>query len=168
MQKDILFYSNFCEFSKEVLGILIKNSLKEAFMLVNVDNRQLQLPAFVDRVPLIYAANKKVFSDEHLMAFLQSKIGSSSLQPYSLMGTNTNAYSENFSFIESGDTLDALPEDCSRNYNYLGMDQKIYAPKEDEDDVKSSQSGMLEKFMEDRQMDIAKLFPSNGGFNRAL
>lgn len=165
MKKDLLFYSQYCEFCKEVLGLLVKHSLKDAFMLVNVDNKSLNLPPFVDRVPLIYTTEQKLFSDEHLMSYLQSKIGSSSLQPYALVGTNTNAYSENFSFLESGDSL---PEDCSRNYNYLGMEQRIYSPLKEDDNGSKIQGNLLEKFMEDRNADIQKLFPKNNvnGFNR--
>lgn len=164
MQKDILFFSNYCEFCKEILSMLVKHSLKDAFMLVNVDKKTLKLPPFVDRVPLIYTVERKVFSDEHLVSYLQSKISSENLQPYALVGTNTGAYSENFSFLESGDSF---PEDCARNYNYLGMEQRIYSPKED-DGPSKPQDNLLEKFMEDRNADIQKLFPNNNvnGFNR--
>lgn len=163
MQKDILFYSNLCDFSKEVLQNIAKYQIKDKFLLVCVDNKNLKLPPFVDRVPLIYTVSKKLFADENLMNYLQSMVESTSLQPYALVGTNTNAYSENFSFIED---TDGYTEDCSRNYNYLGMEQKIYAP-EDKNEPTDDKSKVLEAYMANRANDIQKIFGNNrNGFNR--
>jgi hypothetical protein len=166
MQKDILFYSNLCEFCKDVLTNLIKNSVKDKFMLVCVDNKNLNLPAFVDRVPLIYTTQKKVFADDNLLHYIQSKVESSSLQPYSLVGLNTNSFSDNYSFISDGDNM---LEDSSRNYNILGVDNAIYAPKDSEDGGSKVAPKVLEKFLADRDMDIQKIFANgngNGNFNR--
>lgn len=155
MQKDILFYSNLCEYCKEILATLVKNNLRDYFMLVNIDNRSYKLPPFVDRVPLIYTTQRKVFADENLLNYIQSKIVSSTLQPYALVGTNTNAYSENFSFIEDSDNV---IEDSSRNYNLVGSEhQKIYAPTEDDSNNKGTPQ-ILEKFMAERDSDIEKIF----------
>jgi hypothetical protein len=163
MQKDILFYSGHCDFSKEVLSEISKYQLKEKFMCVCVDNKNLRLPPFVDRVPLVYTVSKKLFADENLMNYVKSHVETTSLQPYSLVGMNTGAYSENFSFLETGD---GVTEDCSRNYNYLGIDQQIYAP-EDKDEPKDDKAKVLEAFMANRANDIQKIFGNaNNGFNR--
>lgn len=164
-QKDILFYSNLCDFSKEVLNTLVKHQLKESFMLVCVDNKNLKLPPFVDRVPLIYSVTKKLFADEQLMAYIKSKISSSSLQPYSLVGMNTGSLSESFSFLESGDEFGEV---SARNYNFLGVEQKIYAP-EDSSDAKGENSQKLEAFMASRDTDLQKLFGNtSAGIKRTL
>jgi hypothetical protein len=111
----------------------------------------------------VYTVSKKVFADENLMNYIQSKVESSTLQPYSLVGQNTGAFSENFSFLESGD---GFSEDCARNYNYLGMEQKIYAPEES-DDMKNDKSKQLESYMANRANDIQKIFGNtNNGFQR--
>lgn len=163
MQKDILFYSNLCDFSKEVVQAINKYQIKDKFMLVCVDNKNLKLPPFVDRVPLIYTVSRKLFADDNLMNYLQSMVESSSLQPYALVGTNTSSYSENFSYIEGGD---GFSEDCSRNYNYLGVEQKIYAPDE-ADEPRDDKSKLLESYMANRANDIQKIFGNtNNGFNR--
>lgn len=163
VQKDILFYSNLCDFSKEVLTTLVKYQLKETFMLVCVDNKNLTLPSFVDRVPLIYSTSKKLFADDHLMSYIKSKISSSTLQPYSLVGMNTGSLSESFSFLDSGDEFG---ETSARNYNFLGEDQKIYAP-DDSSDNNTEGSKKLEAYMASRDTDIQKIFGNTaGGFNR--
>lgn len=164
MQKDILFYSNLCDFSKDVVNILSKYQIKDKFMLVCVDNKTLKLPPFVDRVPLIYTVSKKLFADDYLLHYVQSMIESTSLQPYALVGSNTNAYSENFSFLDSGD---GVTEDCSRNYNYLGMEQKIQMVEDNDEGTKDDKSKLLEAYMAHRANDIQKIFGNtNNGFNR--
>jgi hypothetical protein len=167
MQKDILFYSNLCEFCKQVLTNLVKNNIKNKFMLVCVDNKNLNLPPFVDRVPLIYTTQKKVFADDNLINFIQSKVASSSLQPYSLVGLNTNSFSDNYSFISDSDNV---LEDSSRNYNMIGVEESIYVPEDSENGGGSKvDSKILEKFMADREMDNQKIYGNgngNGPFNR--
>jgi hypothetical protein len=159
MQKDILFMSNLCEFCREVLSLLAKHGLKEQFMLVCVDNKSLKLPPFVDRVPLIYTTQKKLYADENLMQYIKSKFVENSLQPYTLVGGNTGSYSDNFSFIEDAQ-YDGL-EDSARNYNLLGMDQPIYTPDAKDDGNGGGKRGdnkVLDKYMADRDSDIQKIF----------
>ena len=164
MQKDILFFSNLCEFCREVLSLLAKHGLKDHFMMVCVDNRNLKLPPFVDRVPLLYTTQKNLYADENLVEYIKSKFVENSLQPYTLVGGNTGSYSDNFSFIEESQ-YDGL-EDSARNYNTLGMDQAIYTP-DTNDDGKGQHGGnggrrgdnkVLDKYMADRDADLQKIF----------
>lgn len=162
MQKDILFFSNLCEFCREVISLVAKNGLKDHFMMVCVDNKNLNLPPFVDRVPLIYTTQKKLYADENLMQYVKSKFVDNSLQPYTLVGSNTNSYSDNFSFIEDAQ-YDGL-EDSSRNYNLLGVEQPIYTPDTKDDGTNNNGTGkrsdnkVLDKYMADRDADIQKIF----------
>lgn len=143
--------------------MLAKNGLKDHFMMVCVDNKNLKLPPFVDRVPLIYTAQKKLYADENLMQYVKSKFVENSLQPYALVGGNTSSYSDNFSFIEDAQ-YDGL-EDSARNYNLLGIEQQIYTPDAKDDDNQSGAGGgrrgnntVLDKYMADRDADIQKIF----------
>lgn len=163
MQKDILFYSQFCNFSKEVLDTIAKHNIKDSFMLVCVDNKQLKLPAFVDRVPLVYTTGKKLLSDENVLSYIKSKVEYVTLEPYALVGGNTNAYSDNYSFLQSDETL---VEDSSRNYNIIGREQRIYAPEESEGPSGKVEASILDKVMAERANDLQKLFPQSNGYNR--
>jgi sulfite reductase alpha subunit-like flavoprotein len=163
MQKDILFYSNLCEFCREVLAILSRNGAKEYFMMVCVDKQNITLPPFVDRVPLIYTTQKKLFADENLMNYIKSKFTQNTLQPYTLVGGNTGSYSENFSFI--GEDIDGL-EDSSRNYNILGIEQTIYLPESGSEENVPKKDNMLDKFMADRDADIKKIFGNTDNSQR--
>jgi glutaredoxin-related protein len=153
MQKDILFYSNSCGFSKEILQIIANNHLKERFMLVSVDNKNLKLPHFVDRVPLLYTDSKKLIADENLLNYVKSFVSVSSLQPYALVGVNTNSYTDNYSFIQENDSELG---DSARNFNILGFDQPIHALKEDES-KNNNLNTSLEKYMADRDADLQKI-----------
>jgi hypothetical protein len=163
MQKDILFFSNLCDFCREILSLLTKHGLKDHFMMVCVDNKSLKLPPFVDRVPLIYTTQKKLYADENLVDYVKSKFVENSLQPYALVGGNTGSYSESFSFIEDSH-YDGI-EDSSRNYNLLGIDQTIYTPDGEDSNGSSANGGgrrgdnkVLDKYMADRDADIQKIF----------
>lgn len=152
MQKDILFYSNTCGFSKEMLQIIVNNNLKERFMLVCIDNRNLKLPPFVDRVPLLYTTTKKLIADENLLNYVKSFVSSSSLQPYALVGANTNSYTDNYSFLQE---TEVELGDSSRNFNILGFEQPIYVAKDEENNNNLNTS--LEKYMADRDADLQRI-----------
>ena len=59
MKKDILFYSNFCTYSKEIINQISKTALNETILFVSVDDENIQLPPFVTSVPTIYLINEK-------------------------------------------------------------------------------------------------------------
>lgn len=159
MQKDILFYSNSCGFSKEILHIIATHHLKDRFMLVSVDNRNLKLPPFVDRVPLLYTHSKILIADENLLNYVKSFVSASTLQPYALVGANTTSYTDNFSFLQETETELG---DSSRNFNVLGFEQPIYISKDDENNNNLNMS--LEKYMADRDADLQKIL----GTKRAI
>lgn len=152
MQKDILFHSNACAFSREIIQLISNNYLKERFILVSVDNKNLKLPPFVDRVPLLYTNNKKLIADENLLNYIKSFISVSTLQPYALVGANTNSYTDNYSFLQE---TEMELGDSSRNFNVLGFEQPIHISKDD--DNNSNLNASLEKYMADRDADLQKI-----------
>lgn len=128
-------------------------------MLVSVDNRNLQLPPFVDRVPLLYTNTKKLIADENLLNYIKSFVSMSTLQPYALVGANTTAYTDNYSFLQE---TESELGDSSRNFNILGFEQPIYVSKEE--DNNSNMNASLEKYMADRDADLQKIL----GTKRAI
>lgn len=152
-QKDIIFYSNYCDFCKEVLTVLVKNNLNEQFMNVCVDNKNLKLPSFVDRVPLVYTTNKKLVADEEIMKYIQSKISACTLQPFALMGMSCGGLSESFSFLNQDED-----ETASRNFIYIGSEQKINAPDENDKGFSKDNEKVLESYLAERDMDLKKMF----------
>jgi hypothetical protein len=156
--KDILFYSNFCEYSKEVLGIIAKKNIRNDFVLVCVDNRTSNLPSFVDRVPLIFSITTEVIVDEGIQKYIDTKYSSNNgdLEPFSLFSASGKSnYSDAFSFIEEGGQ-----EDFVKGYTYLNMnDGAISTVQEESDSTKKSKidSSILEKFMAERDNDLKNI-----------
>ena len=73
MERHVLFYSNYCDYSRDVLGTVVQKGLRHLFVLVCVDKRSaLQLPDFVDRVPLIFTIDRRVLSDDAVGAFIDN------------------------------------------------------------------------------------------------
>lgn len=65
-QEFLLFFSNFCNYSKDVLGIITRKNIRNAFILICVDTLQ-SIPPFVDRVPLIVRKqSKEVYADDDI------------------------------------------------------------------------------------------------------
>ena len=73
MERHVLFYSNYCDYSRDVLATVVQKGLRHLFVLVCVDKRSaLQLPDFVDRVPLIFTIDRRVLSDDAVGAFVDN------------------------------------------------------------------------------------------------
>ena len=78
MKKDILFYSNFCTYSKEVINSISKTPLNDAMLFVCVDDDNIQLPPFITSVPTIYLINdKKIVVDEAIPEWIKEKLSTS-------------------------------------------------------------------------------------------
>ena len=58
-KKDIIFYSNFCTYCKEVINEISKTPINDNILYVCVDDENIQLPNFVTAVPTIYLVEKK-------------------------------------------------------------------------------------------------------------
>ena len=166
-RKDILFFSNFCEYCNDILNLLIKKNIKQDFMMVCVDNNKYNIPSFVDRVPILYTKNDEIISDETIINYIESlyPTDNTDILPYSLQQSN---YSNQFSFLE--DTHDLQ----NKGYTMLGYEQKITAPIESEDSSSKTgkfDSSLLDKYRQSRDIDENnfKKIMNNGngaGFNR--
>lgn len=75
MKKDILFYSNYCTYSKEIINNISKTPLNENMLFVCVDDSNIQLPPFITSVPTIYLINdKKIVIDEAIPEWIKDKL----------------------------------------------------------------------------------------------
>ena len=82
MEKHFIFYSNYCEHSKKLIEILNKNNLVDNYELCCVDSNEIQLPEFVDSVPLLYnVSQKRIIKDESLFHFINIEINKTGNRP---------------------------------------------------------------------------------------
>ena len=58
-QKNYLFVSNHCQHSKKLLQQLQSTLLINEFQIINIDDKRVQLPSFVQCVPTLYIPEKK-------------------------------------------------------------------------------------------------------------
>jgi hypothetical protein len=70
--RHVLFYSNYCVYSKTIIDSILSKSLRHMFVLVCVDKRTSELPEFVDRVPLVFTVDRRVLTDDAVAAFVDN------------------------------------------------------------------------------------------------
>lgn len=109
MKKDILFYSNYCTYSKEIVNNISKTPLNDNMLFVCVDDSNIQLPPFVTSVPTIYLINdKKIVTDEAIPEWIKEQLSSSKgpevnddIQAY--YGTCGDSYGLNCSSLDESE-----------------------------------------------------------------
>lgn len=123
MHRHVLFYSNYCVFSREVTSVIVKRGLRDMFVLVCVDKRATgsQLPDFVDRVPMVFTVDRRVLVDDAVSAFIESlsefagsarhhdlrvDAGGDDITPWSTLEMGSRGISDKFSFLD-GTAMDA-------------------------------------------------------------
>jgi len=160
----MFFYSGFCRFSKDVLDLMTKHNIKQNFILVCVDNKNYNIPKFIDRVPSILKQTGEVFTDDELYKYIETKYKNTTIQDISPMMSvygNNNSYSSAFSSIQENDDED------NPNYLSLGRDQHtmMNSPNEDvkKTDDAAKVSKALEMLKESRNMDDKFIKQSMGG-----
>lgn len=128
MSNSFLFLSNYCQHSKRVLELCEKHNLNKLFTMCNVDNKEIQIPPFINCVPTLYlSTERKILTNEDLFKYVESKItvnqtgnsignneitGSDSISAYH--STELGAgFSDNYSFINDKDAV------MQHNYSFL-------------------------------------------------
>ena len=73
MDRHVLFYSNHCQYSLQIVSAILQKGLKPEFTFVEIDNPiyASNLPAFVDRVPMICTKFKNIVVDDDVLRFVQ-------------------------------------------------------------------------------------------------
>ena len=155
-QEYMLFFSNFCSYSKEVIGIITRKNIRKAFIFICVDSLQ-NIPPFVDRVPMIVQkANKQVYADEDIAKVLDEITNllyapaSISAMPASFIGDQP-FHNSDFESLDG-----SMTQDGSSSYTMLDMEAfRINCIAEDDAiKVKKADSSMLEQYISQRDADI--------------
>lgn len=123
MKKDILFYSNFCTYCKEVINNISNTPLNENMLFVCVDDENIQLPPFITSVPTIYLINdKKIVVDEAINDWIKERLTTQTpetetneIQAY--FGSNGDSFGLNFSSIDNSDEKPFIS-----SFTFLGDD----------------------------------------------
>lgn len=135
--KHILFYSNFCQFSKEVVSIITKKNIRHLFLLVCVDGQRYNIPPFVNRVPMIFTTQKQLYADQGVVAFLEDiemsmAATTTARDTAAAGGFDVSAYyapdmdgtiTDSFSYIGG--------EESHHQFAFVGNQPRIETPSED-------------------------------------
>lgn len=135
MNKDFVFYSDYCQHSKRLLDLINKTNLSSSLVLCNIDNEDVEIPPFITCVPTLYLAGQKqilmnnelfewinnnvnkntnnnllqnvdITGDNNISAFQENEIGSNFSDSYSFINDdNKTALNHTFSFIDNENTI---------------------------------------------------------------
>lgn len=118
----ILFYSNKCAYSNEVLALIASLSLNPMFLYVNIDNKSYTLPEFVDRVPLIFLKNsKELVVDQNVVLFINSL--SSTKPPRTPQAPHAQMQEQ---ALESG--ISDMSKGISSSYSFMNENEDKLTP----------------------------------------
>jgi hypothetical protein len=156
MHKDILFYSHFCNFSKEVLSMMHKMNVKNDFLLVCVEKHAKSIPKNITCVPTIMTRTQQFLVEDDIQGYIQivashkksgGSGGAADTAPQDVF-SNTNA---GFSYLD--DPIEGNNGVDSGAYGIFGMDQRIETPDEDSD-LSGESTINYERFKAQRDSDI--------------
>jgi hypothetical protein len=134
----VLFYSNKCLHSKELLSLLVKDvSLNQKFTKINVDNANIKLPAYIKSVPtaiitingrpniLVGSNIFKWYQETHKKAVESQSI--LDWDPHTMSG-----YSDGFSYISTNDVMKKSFAFLNDNNSIITPDEKNYSAQNDD------------------------------------
>ena len=156
MKKDIIFYSNYCTYSKEILNQISKTSINDNIAYVCVDDPNIQLPNFITAVPTIYLVDeKKIVVDEAISGWIKEKISKpqvEDLQAY--YGSTSSSFGNQFSQIDNSDDKPFISP-----FTFIGEEQKITTPDsnnvgENKAQGHNSLSNQMEQMQQQRNNDF--------------
>ena len=59
LEKDLLFYSNYCMHSNNLINDLAKTPLHNKMLYICIDDKKIKIPNFITRVPTIYLVKQR-------------------------------------------------------------------------------------------------------------
>lgn len=150
-QEAIVFISHRCPHSAEIVKLIEETELQIKINIVDIKSLD-KIPSFVDRVPLLFTQDEKVYHDEDLFKFIQSQ--EKTVEPfmlnemqglsdyYSFMGEDEDKKLDHvYSFIDKEEELitqtSANEDDSNRIVNY---DKYVQSRADDIQDILKQQS----------------------------
>jgi hypothetical protein len=150
MQTDyVLFFSNFCNYSKEVLGDITRRNIRNAFVLICIDSIA-NIPPFVTVVPLIACkSTKQIYVDDAISKILDE------IHAKEYPAVTIEALPSSIGFQSHESDFEALGQD-NMAYSMLDMSNFRITITDDGDETKAKKadSSVLEQYIANRDNDI--------------
>ena len=150
MKSDILFFSNYDEFSKKILDTLSLNNIKNIVM-VCIDDNNLKIPSFIKVVPTIYNHSKKqIIVDEDINKYIDTIIKNEENKLDNIKAYNNLEGLNNFHSIDL-ETKDEPTSDLSMFFQ--GIDNSLEQLSKNTDQKLS-----IDNLQQSRKQDVNKIF----------
>lgn len=187
-----LFYSqNYCEHSKRILGLLTKYDVLNQFIMCNVDNQELIIPAFISTVPTLYLTNERqilkdnelfqwinnqfsksnnyskvlsmldVTGSEDIYAYTESELGCSNGPSYSFIDDNANDMIASSFEMLDGSNINKLSVPIFTRIDTIQQDDNGTTSNNDRDLRKNELDKAYDDLMKSRSMDLVINNPIN-------
>jgi hypothetical protein len=154
LDKPILFYSTYCQHSREILSLLQKNNVLDSLLLINISSNKYKIPSFIKSVPTIYF-NKQILSDSELENFLNNNIINKTDSTIDAFFPSEMNSGIGYSYSYLGSDNDNIKN--SLMYIDNMTDSKINTPDENEFLNSSDKAINMNKLTEQREHDLQKI-----------
>jgi len=152
--KHLLFYSNFCSFSNEIVDKITKHSLSEKFLLINISKIRFKIPTNITTVPTVLLNDKRtIYTDNELEDFLD-KLAEKNNKDIDAF-TPFNSISSNYSFVDS---FEEQNDSLTKNFGLIHGEQNISTPTENAERSKEKLVDKMSSIEQNRNMDIQNIY----------
>lgn len=152
--KHLLFYSNFCSFSNEIVDKITKHSLSEKFLLINISKHRFKIPTNITTVPTVLLNDKRtIYTDKDLEDFLE-KLAEKNNKDIDAF-TPFNSISSNYSFVDS---FEEQNDSLTKNFGLIHGEQNISTPTENAERSKEKLVDKMSSIEQNRNMDIQNIY----------
>lgn len=163
----ILFYSNKCLHSKELLNLLYKDvDLNQKFIKINIDNPNTKIPPYVKSVPsaiittngqpnlMVGSAIFKWYNQKHAKTVESN--GIQDWDPYTMTG-----FSDGFSYLTNPDVIKKSFAFISDNNSIITPDEKNYSndSSNSKNQPKTKLDNEFENYMNQRKYEVPASIP---------
>jgi hypothetical protein len=124
--KLILFYSSYCQFSRDIINHIVKKDLKPNFVFIPVETNKHRIPPQIDRVPALITTEGDILFEDDIVSFINS--ATEDIMP---LEQPSSGYSDNFSFLGEDDQNKGTSNTLLKNFAPFGTEQRIHTPEED-------------------------------------
>ncbi len=170
--KDLFFYSNLCEYSKNLLINIQKRNCRDMFYFVCVDQTNVRIPSQIDRVPAILTKTSNVLFDDDVLKYIETFchmnqrenktenpeiLKKDDVAPFSI-SSDMNNYTDNFTFLDENAADHRL-----MGFGYISQPNPnvvSLTPQSNDSEKKAKLDDAYEKYVADRDADIKKLINS--------
>ena len=128
MGKNILFYSNYCKYSKQVIQQISSSNIKDNLIYVCVDDDNIKLPEFITAVPTVYLVNeKKILIDDEIQNYIGEQGNLNNSNSSNSNSSNSNSSNSN---SNNSDELQAYFGECNSCFgnSYCNIDNSENKP----------------------------------------